>query len=75
MALVGKLETRPTSTTSMATYRALVIRCLLCGDRTEHVVSRTYTGASGDAFVPRCECYDDSAEGPLQPVRIIPNDR
>lgn len=76
MALVGKVETRPISTTSVATYRVLVIRCLLCGDKSDLVVPRTNADAIWtNMVVPLCECYDGNHEGIMQPIRIIPNDR
>lgn len=74
MALVSRLETRPTSTTSRATLRVLVTRCLLCGGRTEQVVRGDYTTSPDDKIVPKCDCYDGGSVGPYQPVRIIPND-
>jgi hypothetical protein len=74
MALVGKLETRPTSTTSWATFRVLVTRCLLCGYRTEQAVRGNYIPPDDYKIIPKCGCYDSVPVGPLQPVRIIPND-
>jgi hypothetical protein len=73
MALVGKVETRPTSTTSNLTYRAMVVRCLLCGYKSEHALPTTYRSSDGDRFLPSCGCYNSSPEL-IQPVRIIPND-
>lgn len=74
MALVGRVETRFMSTTSRATYRVLVVRCLLCGKKLTHNVSRSYVPADGGRIVADCYCYDDALGGPHQPVRIIPND-
>lgn len=74
MALVGKRETRPTSTTSRGSYEVLMVRCLLCGDKSEIVIPRSYTTSPDDKIVPKCDCYDGGSVGPHQPVRIIPND-
>ena len=79
MALVGRIETRPTSTTSIAMYQALVVRCLLCGHKMEVVVPHSHHPHyhhPGDRVVPACKCYDDGSNGDtmLQPVRMIPND-
>lgn len=74
MALVGRVETRPTSTTSRATYRVLAVRCLLCGKKSTFSVPRDYRPADGGKFIADCQCYDDALGGPHQDVRIIPND-
>jgi hypothetical protein len=74
MALVGKIETRPTSTTSNLSYRVMMTRCLLCGQKSEFAVPTMYKISGGDKIFPSCDCYVDSPES-LQPVRIIPNDR
>lgn len=82
MALVGRVENRPMSTTSWSTYRVMVVRCLLCGKKSTFNVPSDYrhaegdkvVHAEGDTVVADCQCYDDAPGGPHQPVRIIPND-
>lgn len=74
MALVGKRETRPTSTTSRGSYEVLMIRCLLCGGKSEFVIPRSYAITTTDSVVPTCHCYDDDPRALMQDVRIIPND-
>jgi hypothetical protein len=71
MAIVGRVENRPMSTTSPATYRAVVCRCLLCGRK--QIYARDYGNAlvGGTNVLPFCDCYD---AGFTQPIRIIPND-
>lgn len=75
MALIGQVETRPTSTTSHATYQVLRSRCLLCGYAGDHVLHTAYTGLDGCKIIPLCDCYATDPAGLLQPIRIIPNDR
>lgn len=74
MALIGKLETRPISTTSRATYDVLRSRCLLCGNAGEHVLPAVYTGEGECRIIPLCHCYNADPAGLLQPIRIISND-
>lgn len=74
MALVGRVETRPTSTTTWSTFRVMVVRCLLCGKKSTFNVPSYYRHAEGDKVVADCRCYDDALGGPHQPVRIMPND-
>lgn len=71
MALVGRVEPR---SFGVAPYHVLVVRCLLCGDKDEHVIPRDYRTIGGSRVVPRCDCYDKIPGTVLQPVRIIPND-
>lgn len=75
MALIGRIETRPTSTTSVATYQVVVVRCLLCGEKSTFHAPMGFRHTYGDKVVANCQCYDDAPGGPHQPVRIVPNDR
>lgn len=70
MAIVGRTEIRPRSTTSQATYTVLVCRCLLCGRKTTYTLSKPLV--DGGSVVPFCDCYGDNL---LEPVRMIPNDK
>jgi hypothetical protein len=73
MAIIGRREIRPMSTTSQATYAAVVCRCLLCG--TKQIYVRDYLDelvSDGAMVVIFCDCYGDRTH---QPVRIIPNER
>lgn len=65
MAIVGKLEMRPYSTTSYMMYRAVVCRCLLCGKKA------VYARAHDETVRPFCDCYGNK----LQEIRIIPDAR
>jgi hypothetical protein len=69
MAIVGRIEIRPTSSSrSYDTYKALVCRCLLCGAKVTRITPYPDHVPSVLSF---CDCY----EGPLQPIRMIPNDK
>ena len=70
MALVGKVQTR---SFGVAPYQVLVVRCLLCGHKDEHVMPVPLADESGNKVVPMCTCYDGYSNL-IQPVRIIPND-
>ena len=88
MALVGRIETRPTSTTSRMIYRVMVVRCLLCGHRGENVIPSRLVelipsrlvergvglDESSYRIVPYCACYDTNRNGITQPVRIVSDD-
>jgi hypothetical protein len=66
MALVGKVLTKPADTTSRRTYKALAVRCLLCGTYYEYGYPPAL--GNGTSVAAACDCYTPF----IQPVRIVP---
>ena len=74
MALVGRIEKRSAENLGdgiVICRSVLVTRCLLCGDKTEHV-AKIVESLYGGYVLAMCDCYTPI----LQPVVLVekPND-